>query len=338
MTLPGGDNKITDTKIVIHTMQDDLQGIKPQKKVDLKVPVKQKKASPPPKLPVLPIPQVKTIEKPVIKEIIKEVKVLVPVEKIVEKIVEKPVIKEVIKKVEVPVEKIVEKIVEKPVIKEIIKTREVPVEKIVEKKVFVDKNKSKNLKQIIIILILILSLAVIGLGSYMALKLLPGQKIIVETPPIITPEPSPESEPEPEPEPEITTGLIPAFPQLIQTKTDQSLNLPKSLQFTDYNILTFPNQKLGLVLEVKNSLAALAEMTLWEKNIIQDLNWLFTDQMPSQASFKVNSQEYPNIIIRYQNTKNLQNSLHYTLINNKLIITTSKQNMTLIINTLLHES
>lgn len=232
--------------------------------------------------------------------------------------------------------KIVEKIkiVEKPVIKikEVIKRVEVPVikekivEKVVEKRVFV--NKSKKLKQIIIILILLAILSAISLGAYYLLAL-PGQEIVITQPE--------ESEPIIE-EPEILpqTGLLPNIPQIIQTKTDLELNLPKNLTFDDYNLLIFSDQSKGLVLKVDNALSALAEMTFWEAKMPQDLTIL--SPVLSQAKFRVNNWEYPNMIIRYQNTSDLSNSLHYALINNKLIITTSEQNMRLIINALLHES
>jgi len=335
-------------------MEDDLQSLKKKAVFGTNVSVKPsatQKAPPPKELPIVqPIasteqpeerrePLVKVVEKPVIKEVIREVKV--PVEKIVEKIVEKPVIKvvekpvikEVIREVKVPVEKIVEKIVEKPVIKEVIKEIRVPVEKIIEKPVDIGTERPRQLKQIIVILILGVILAILVVSGYFLLKT-PGQQIVVE--PHITPEPSP-SEPVPQEPTTPQTGLLPNIPQIVQTKTDKPLNLPPDLTYKDYNLIVFPNKKLGLVLQISDSLATLAEMVFWEKRMAQDLSWLFLNNAPSKAKFKVNNWEYPNIVIRFQDATDLAQSLHYTLIKNKLIITTSGEDMSLIINALLNE-
>ena len=317
MLLQGG-TQINTPKIFIRTMQDDLQSLTTRKAVfETNVQIKPKassKAPPPKELPVASLKQpAKYIEPPV---------------RIVEKIVEKPVIKEI----RVPVEKIVEKIVKVPVEKIVEKIVKVPVEKIVEKSVSTDK--SRQLKQTIIILILVIILTAFGFGGYYLLKM-PGQQIVVKPQP--TPEPLP-SEPVPQ-EPAIPQpGLLPNIPQIVQTKTDKPLNLPPDLTYKDYNLLVFPDKKLGLVLQVSNVLESLAEMVFWEKTMLQDLSWLFLDNAPSKAKFKVNNWEYPNIVIRFQDTIDLSQSLHYTLIQNKLIITTSEESMSLIINALLHES
>jgi len=329
MLLQGG-TQINTPKIFIRTMQDDLQSLTTRKAVfETNVQIKPKassKAPPPKELPVASLkqpakyiePPVRIVEKIVEKPVIKEIRV--PVEKIVEKIVKVPVEKIVEKIVKVPVEKIVEKIVK------------VPVEKIVEKSVSTDK--SRQLKQTIIILILVIILTAFGFGGYYLLKM-PGQQIVVKPQP--TPEPLP-SEPVPQ-EPAIPQpGLLPNIPQIVQTKTDKPLNLPPDLTYKDYNLLVFPDKKLGLVLQVSNVLESLAEMVFWEKTMLQDLSWLFLDNAPSKAKFKVNNWEYPNIVIRFQDTIDLSQSLHYTLIQNKLIITTSEESMSLIINALLHES
>jgi len=329
MLLQGG-TQINTPKIFIRTMQDDLQSLTTRKAVfETNVQIKPKassKAPPPKELPVASLkqpakyiePPVRIVEKIVEKPVIKEIRV--PVEKIVERIVKVPVEKIVEKIVKVPVEKIVEKIVK------------VPVEKIVEKPVSTDK--SRQLKQTIIILILVIILTAFGFGGYYLLKM-PGQQIVVKPQP--TPEPLP-SEPVPQ-EPAIPQpGLLPNIPQIVQTKTDKPLNLPPDLTYKDYNLLVFPDKKLGLVLQVSNVLESLAEMVFWEKTMLQDLSWLFLDNAPSKAKFKVNNWEYPNIVIRFQDTIDLSQSLHYTLIQNKLIITTSEESMSLIINALLHES
>ncbi|MFH1392170.1 MAG: IMCp domain-containing protein [bacterium] len=325
MTLPGGKPAIAP-KIFVRTMRDDLQSLKLKKAVFQNQDIQEakifKQAPPPKELPIISKeePKIRIVEKPIIKEVIKEIKVPVPVEKIVEriveKIVEKPVIREVIKEIRVPVERIVEKIVEKPVIK------------IVEKSVNTDK--PRQLKQTIIILILGIILMSLGFGGYYLLKL-PGQQIVVK------PEPAPKPEPEPEPAPKPQTGLLPNIPQIIQTKTDNALNLPRDLNYKDYNLIVFSDKKMGLVLQVSDALASLAEMVFWEKAMAQDLTWLFLDIAPPKEKFKVNNWEYPNIVIRFQDTNDLSQSLHYALIKNKLIITTSEQNMRLIISALLYD-
>ena len=317
-----GGTQINTPKIFIRTMEDDLQSLKKKAVFGTNVSVKPsatQKAPPPKELPI--VQPIASTEQPEERR-----------EPLV-KVVEKPVIKEVIREVKVPVEKIVEKIVEKPVIKEVIKEIRVPVEKIIEKPVDIGTERPRQLKQIIVILILGVILAILVVSGYFLLKT-PGQQIVVE--PHITPEPSP-SEPVPQEPTTPQTGLLPNIPQIVQTKTDKPLNLPPDLTYKDYNLIVFPNKKLGLVLQISDSLATLAEMVFWEKRMAQDLSWLFLNNAPSKAKFKVNNWEYPNIVIRFQDATDLAQSLHYTLIKNKLIITTSGEDMSLIINALLNE-
>jgi len=336
----------TGGKITIRTMQGDLQNIKPVQQAVLptSMPMPPKNlptAKPEPQKPQKPIIKIReVIDKEKTKKFEQELKKQYEkrekerseqVKKILNR---KPIIKIQEKIVEKPVIQIKEKIIEKPVIvtktKEVVKKIKVPVIK--EKNIYLGK--SRRLKQVIAILIFLTILSTIGVGTYYLLSL-PGEKIIIqEKKEEIMPTES--DIPKPEPIQEPIPNLLPNIPQIIQTKTEEPLNLPKNLIFTDYNILIFPNKTRGLVLQIENTLDTLAEMIFWEPQMSQDLKILNINS--KKAKFRVNNWEYPNIIIRFQNVTDLSHSLHYTLIKNKLIITTAEQDMRLIINALLYES
>lgn len=312
-------------------MRDDLsraQGKRPEKteikEVKLEVP---KTPLPPKNLPIskkMPEkPRIieKIIEKPVIKEVpvIKEI----IKEKIV-KVIDREKIAQIrqeyekkIKELEnrPPKIKVVEKVIEKPVIKEVVK------EKVIVKKEKPAKKENKRTgKQIKIILILIL-VGLIGFGGYYLLSL-QGEEIIIDIP-----EPPPiELEP-------IIDALIPIDGVHISLIDNISVNFPIYFDQYQRNFLKFADDKRGLVMKVDNNLSTLAEITLWEKNMATDLVNLFLGKIP-KALFRVNNWEFPNLVIRYQNTSDLENSLHYALVKDKLIITTSATNMRLILNNL----
>lgn len=108
----------------------------------------------------------------------------------------------------------------------------------------------------------------------------------------------------------------------------------------DYTLLSFaPNNhfELGLILKINNTLPVLSELSFWQKNISYDLKSLFIDQqIPETTEFRINNQEYPNIVIHFQNTSDLENSLHYTISQNNLIITPSSSAIHLILNSMLN--
>lgn len=317
--------------IKIQTMRDDLsraQGKRPEKteikEVKLEVP---KTPLPPKNLPISKkIPEKpRIIEKIIEKPVIKEVPVIKEIikEKIV-KVIDREKIAQIrqeyekkIKELEnrPPKIKVVEKIVEKPVIKEVVK------EKVIVKKEKPAKKENKRTgKQIKIILILIL-VGLIGFGGYYLLSL-QGEEIIIDIP-----EPPPiELEP-------IIDALIPIDGVHISLIDNISVNFPIYFDQYQRNFLKFADDKRGLVMKVDNNLSTLAEITLWEKNMATDLVNLFLGKIP-KALFRVNNWEFPNLVIRYQNTSDLENSLHYALVKDKLIITTSATNMRLILNNL----
>lgn len=311
-------------------MQEDIARLKGQK------PKEEALSLPPKNLPVekatgaiheLPPqkpeekPQIKIIEKPIIKW----------KEKIIEKIVKVPD-QEQINALKIEYEKkvaeikdyyeknpkIVEKIVEKPVIKEKIIEKETP----------------KSKKQTIVILIILLLLVLIGLTGYYLLNL-EGEEITIETPPTEEPEKPIIVEPEPELKPR-TESLVPTdgvHISLVEFENEPDINLPFYFASQEYNVLRFSDRKLGIVIDIQNNLTTLAEITIWEKTMPEDLANLFIEKAPNN-SFRINNWEFPNLLIRYQNTENLENSLHYALIKDKLIITTSKTDMTLLLNNL----
>ncbi len=108
---------------------------------------------------------------------------------------------------------------------------------------------------------------------------------------------------------------------------------------TDYTLLSFaPNShfELGLILKIKNTLPVLSELSIWQKNMSHDLKSLFINQkVPETTEFRINNQEYPNIVIHFQNTPDIENSMHYTISKNNLIISPSSSSMHLILNSML---
>jgi len=230
-----------------------------------------------------------------------------------------------------PVVKIkeVEKIVEKPVIQE----RVVYKEKIVKEKDEDQENRSS--KRIKASLILVIFLLAIGTGGYYLLKL-DGNKMVInnEEPAleelVIAEKPAPM----PETKPESVKTLIPTDGVHI-TKTEESLvNLPFYFANSQRDFVRFADAKMGLIIKVPNNLSTVSQITLWEKNMSQDLKDLFISQPAPNATFRINNWEFPNLIIRYQNTPDLENSIHYALSRELLIITTSETNMRLVLNNL----
>lgn len=331
-------------------MQQDMARLKGQKPEKANLYLKKKneksvetglkpvstKPQPPTNLPIPQKPQIKIVEKIVEKPVVKWK------EKIVEKIVEKPVIKEKIveKIVKVPDQeqinaikveyekkiseikdyyeknpKIVERIVEKPV--------ETGLKPVSEKPKKEPKRAGKQVKILFIIFIL---MGLIGITGYYLLNL-EGEEIRIETE---IPEPEPYIIPE---EPEIKS-LVPIDNiHITLAEQEPDLNIPFYFASQEYNVLRFSDNRLGLVIDIQNNLTTLAEITIWEKTMAQDLNNLFAEAAPKEQ-FRINNWEFPNLVIRYQDTENLENSLHYALIKDKLIITTSSTNMTLLLSNL----
>jgi len=130
---------------------------------------------------------------------------------------------------------------------------------------------------------------------------------------------------------------LPALAQI--TASDITIPLPKQLIDQPANLLLFGqgNPRLGLVIKINDSLSALSALTAWEPSMASDLKELFITNTPMQAIFKPDL-SYPHIVVRFQDTPDLNNSLHYTLINNKIIITTSRQNMDLILTAVLQDT
>lgn len=216
---------------------------------------------------------------------------------------------------------------------------------------------SKRKKQIFIGLG---ALATAGLLIFISWWLLkkPGDEVVVPPQPEgptepITPEPT---EPQPQQPKKSAEALIPVeqeikvnnletllakeqLPGLGKVEGWQpNLQLPQTLKEKPKNLLIFGKNepKLGLVIKTDNSLTALSTLNKWEPEMPSDLKILFAQQAPPQSSFKPDL-SYENLVIRFQEVDNLNKSLHYTLIKNKIIITTSRQDMDLVLGVLLSE-
>ena len=149
---------------------------------------------------------------------------------------------------------------------------------------------------------------------------------------------------------------LPRISQLALRRSDKFINLKELLSSLKisiptriennlanlYTLLVFTqegnNLQLGLVLQTKNTLPVLAELSYWQKNMIYDLRSLFISNNISETEkFLINNREYPNIIIHFQDTADLNNSLHYAIVKNNLIITPSQNSFKTILNTLLSQ-
>ena len=108
-----------------------------------------------------------------------------------------------------------------------------------------------------------------------------------------------------------------------------------------YTLLAFiqdNNYQLGFVLQTKNTLPVLAELSFWQKNMIYDLKALFiSNNIPETDKFLINHRESPNNRIHFQDTADLSNSMHYAMIKNNLIITPSQNSLRAVLNALLSQ-
>lgn len=243
-----------------------------------------------------------------------------------------------------------------------------------EKEKKIKAKKPINLRKILISLIIIFAIIILGIFIYnWLLAIHPAPSLPQQPQQPQQPEPLAETEKEEIPQIPAPLSLIPVdqdiiidqedfFNQLDLTSSGISqiaiksnsaflnlsdlldfllLQMPESLlnNLENSYTLILASARLGLIIETKDNLAVLAEMNRWEKSMAQDLTGLFIEsapETPTEAQFKINT-DYPHIIIHYLNLPVPNNSLNYTLVKNKLIITTSRINIYLVLDRILEE-
>jgi len=123
-----------------------------------------------------------------------------------------------------------------------------------------------------------------------------------------------------------------SFEKFIQTLDLEMPVLGKTFTFLVYYQSVGP--RLALVVKINDPNQTEKIMKAWEKTMPDDLKWLFLQEpgSPSTDSFQDNL--YKNISIRYLNFPDSALTIDYAIVNDLLIITTSKESMYEIINRL----
>lgn len=106
----------------------------------------------------------------------------------------------------------------------------------------------------------------------------------------------------------------------------------------DYMFLSFGQEegnKTGLIIKIRNPERLVEELKEWEQeqSMVKDLSSLFFSQKPEiPEEFKFLEEDYKGVIIRYINPPHLDLGINYTIIRDRLIITTSKKEIKSIID------
>ena len=103
--------------------------------------------------------------------------------------------------------------------------------------------------------------------------------------------------------------------------------------------LFFHNQiqgnRFGIVIEMLENSILIQELKDWENTMTTDLNPIFLrDEIPSAATEEFQDNVYQGISIRYLNFSTPDLSIDYAIVNNKLIIATSRESMYAVIDCL----
>lgn len=109
----------------------------------------------------------------------------------------------------------------------------------------------------------------------------------------------------------------------------------------NYTLFSFsqaPDNRLGLVIKLKQGLDLTEVLKLWESTITVDLKpLLLMQEIPTSFTETFQDNIYKDIAIRYMNFSQPDLSIDYAVVNDKLVITTSRENMYAAIDALLGE-
>jgi len=94
--------------------------------------------------------------------------------------------------------------------------------------------------------------------------------------------------------------------------------------------------RLGLVISMGQSDTLVEDLKAWEETIINDIKILFLEsEIPESATEEFQDNIYKDIFIRYMNFPTSDLTIDYAIVNNNLVITTSKDSMYAIIDDLM---
>lgn len=115
------------------------------------------------------------------------------------------------------------------------------------------------------------------------------------------------------------------------------------MNFSDeYNLIAYKengNARLGLIVKIENQAGISSLLSQSEKTFPEDLNNLYFDstEMKEPAAEKFLDASYNNVDIRYKNFPNSSVSINYAIVDNRLLITTSKDSMLNLIDCVISE-
>ena len=95
------------------------------------------------------------------------------------------------------------------------------------------------------------------------------------------------------------------------------------------------NERLSVVADIKDKKTLTAELLKQEKTLVTDASFLFLNEKPEKTTGAFQDGSYINIPIRFFNVNSqITMSVDYAIVNNKLVIATSKNTMRAIIDQL----
>lgn len=107
----------------------------------------------------------------------------------------------------------------------------------------------------------------------------------------------------------------------------------------DYTLFLYGQDggnRLGIAVEMDQSETLVQDLKEWEETMVADLRpMLLSNEVPAGFTEEFQDNLYQGTAIRYMNFPTPDLSLDYAIINNKLIITTSRESMYAVIDTLL---
>ncbi len=107
----------------------------------------------------------------------------------------------------------------------------------------------------------------------------------------------------------------------------------------NYNLFLYNNgeeNRVGLIISIEQSHDLVQNLNAWEETMVNDIRPLiFKNEILKSATEEFQDNTYKGVTVRYINFPTSDLSVDYAIIDNKLIITTSKDSMYAVIDTLI---
>ncbi|MFH1461213.1 MAG: hypothetical protein ABIF84_02225 [Patescibacteria group bacterium] len=145
----------------------------------------------------------------------------------------------------------------------------------------------------------------------------------------------------------LTSSTEKKYLDLDNLLTNSNLSLPDNIRQSilasdipgeNYTLFSYnqaQGNRLGLVINVLASETLIEDLKAWEQTMINDLKpLLLKDQVPAPATLEFQDNLYQETDVRYLNFPDPDLSIDYAVVDNKLIITTSRESMYAVINAL----